>query len=489
MRYLGFLVVGCFALTSCQPRPWAAASLLSSGGAKEGRPVSGNISPQGTVQSYADTVDRVAPAVVTVRSARRVKASQQFPFMDDEFFRRFFGEPGQRPPRAPREQVEHALGSGVIVRSDGYILTNHHVVDGAEEMSVDLGDRRTFKAKLVGSDPPSDLAVLRIDARNLPALSPGDSDKVRVGDICLAVGNPLGLGQTVTAGIISAKGRRTDLSDGSFEDFLQTDAAINRGNSGGALVDTRGNLIGINSQIVSESGGNIGIGFAIPSNMAKNVMDQLISKGKVSRGQMGVTVQYINSDLAASLGMKEVRGVLVNQVTPGGPADRGGLKSGDVILEMNGTPVNDVNTLRNRVAASGPGNDVALTILRNGNQEQIHVKLGEFKPEGATANGGNGAREVPSEQLGVSAQPLTPDIAEHLGLPRRTQGLIVESVDPAGPAAKAGIQEGDVIQEINHQPVRSVDDMRAALQKSGDRPALVLVNRKGQTIFLPLRVL
>jgi S1-C subfamily serine protease len=191
--------------------------------------LSGAISPQGTVQSYADLVDRVAPAVVTVRSARRVKPSQQFPFADDEFFRRFFGEPQQRNAR-PREEVEQALGSGVIVRPDGYILTNQHVIDGAEEMSVDLGDRRTFKAKLVGSDPPSDLAVLRIDAGNLPVLSPGDSDRVRVGDVCLAVGNQLGLGQTVTAGIISAKGRHSDLSDGSFEDFLQTDAAINRGN-------------------------------------------------------------------------------------------------------------------------------------------------------------------------------------------------------------------------------------------------------------------
>ena len=281
------LLPGCLALLSCQQQGPLATSVQASN--DRGQPaaasvVTGKISPQGTVLSYADTVDRVAPAVVTVRSARRVKTAEQYPFGDDQLFRFFFGRPEQRNS-APQEEVERALGSGVIVRPDGYILTNHHVVNGAQEISVDLGDRRTFKAKLVGSDPPSDLAVLKIDVTNLPVLSPGDSDKVRVGDVCLAVGNPLGLGETVTAGIISAKGRTTDISDGSFEDFLQTDAPINRGNSGGALVNTSGGLIGINSQIVSESGGNIGIGFAIPSNMAKSVMDQLISKGKVSRGR------------------------------------------------------------------------------------------------------------------------------------------------------------------------------------------------------------
>src|SRR3954464_9292190 len=319
----GLVLISCNALES-RLRPEQGDS--NTNGASTGRvppsqPIAGHIAPQGTVVSYADTVDRVAPAVVTVHSARRVHQPQQFQFQNDPFFNWFFGRGGSRGDGGgDSAQQQKALGSGVIVRADGYILTNDHVVDGAEDISVDMVDRRNFKAKLVGADKPSDLAVLKIDARDLPVLSPGDSDQVRVGDVCLAVGNPLGIGETVTAGIISAKGRQTGLSDGSFEDFLQTDAPINQGNSGGALVNTRAELIGINSQILSPNGGgNIGIGFAIPSNMAKTVMTQLMEHGKVSRGQLGVTVQQITSDLAASLGMAQAQGVLVNSVVPGGP--------------------------------------------------------------------------------------------------------------------------------------------------------------------------
>jgi len=443
--------------------------------------------PTGPLISYADMLDHVSPAVVTIRATHRVRAPQQFPFFDDPFFRQFFGGNTQRRPQT---EVQRALGSGVIVQADGHILTNHHVIDGAEDIKVDLSSKRTYSAKVVGSDAPSDLAVLKISASDLPVLQLADSDKVRVGDVCLAIGNPLGIGESVTAGIISAKGRSTGISDGSFQDFLQTDAPINQGNSGGALVNTRGELVGINSQILSPNGGgNIGIGFAIPSNMAKSVMTQLIGKGKVNRGAMGVTIQPVTSDLAQGLGLKETRGVAISGVNPGGAADKAGLKPGDVILQVNGQNVNDMNSLRNTIAGMAPGTDVTLTIARNGGDQQVHLKLGELgetaeagAPGGSGGNGGSGGAPT----LGVGVVPLTPDLANQLRLRRGTQGVVVQSVDPDGPAAQVGIQEGDVIQEVNRQPVRSVEEMRAALQKSGNRPPLLLINRGGQTQYVPV---
>jgi Do/DeqQ family serine protease len=331
----------------------------------------------GPVVSYADVVSRVSPAVITIHSEMRVRAPQQYPFMDDPMFRQFFGD---RLPQQMPEQRRSGLGSGVIISTDGYILTNHHVIDGAEEIKVDLNDNRTLDAKVVGSDPLSDLAVLKIDAANLPVLALGDSDKVRVGDVVLAIGNPLGIGQTVTMGIISAKGRQTSLSTGSFEDFLQTDAPINQGNSGGALVSTNSELIGINSQILSPSGGSIGIGFAIPSNMARTVSDTLVKTGKVRRGQLGITVVRANSDPARALGIKENKGVVVAQIQPGGSADRAGLKAGDIITSFNGVEVNDPNVFRNQIASAGPGVEVTLTILRDGREQQVRATLGELTP-------------------------------------------------------------------------------------------------------------
>ena len=327
--------------------------------------------------SYADVVSRVSPAVITIHSQMRVRAPQQYPFMDDPMFRQFFGD---RMPQQLPEQRRSGLGSGVIISTDGYILTNHHVVDGAEQIKVDLNDNRTLDAKVVGSDQPSDLAVLKVDAANLPVLALGDSDKVRVGDVVLAIGNPLGIGQTVTMGIISAKGRQTGMSSGSFEDFLQTDAPINQGNSGGALVSTNSELVGINSQILSPSGGSIGIGFAIPSNMARTITDTLVKTGKVRRGQLGITVVKLNSEPAKALGIKETKGVGVAQVQAGSAADRAGLRKGDVITSFNGVEMTDPNVFRNLVASTAPGTDVSLTVIRDGREQQIRAELGELVP-------------------------------------------------------------------------------------------------------------
>ena len=332
----------------------------------------------GPAMSYADVVSKAAPAVVTIHSQMRVRQPQQYPFGNDPFFREFFGD---RIPQEAPERRREGLGSGVIVGQDGYVLTNHHVIDGADRIKVDLNDNRTLEAKVIGTDPPSDLAVLKVEASGLPVLGLGDSDRTRVGDVVLAIGNPLGVGQTVTMGIISAKGRQTGLSNGAFEDFLQTDAPINQGNSGGALVSTNIELIGINSQILSPSGGSIGLGFAVPSNMARTVMEQLIKTGRVRRGQLGITVLKIPSEEASKLGVTEGAGVVVYQVQPGSAADRAGLRRGDIITALNGTAVDDPNTFRNIIAGSAPGTEVTLTVKRDGREQQVRATLGEFAPQ------------------------------------------------------------------------------------------------------------
>jgi Do/DeqQ family serine protease len=403
------------------------------------------------------------------------------PFGDERLFRRFFGEGGPRLPEAPQRQS--GLGSGVVVSADGTILTNHHVIDGADKIEVELQDRRTFAAKLVGSDAASDLAVLRIDAKGLAALPFGDSARTRVGDVVLAFGNPLGVGQTVTMGIVSAKGRATGHSDGGFEDFLQTDAPINQGNSGGALVNTGGELVGINSQILSPSGGNIGIGFAIPSNMAGNVMQQLLDHGTVRRGQLGVVVQGVSSEIAKSLGLSEVKGALVSAVNDGSPAAAAGLKRGDVITSFDGERVTDSNGLRNRVASTLPGSSVTLGVLRDGAQRTFSVKLGELSATKVAQN----ATDEPVEggRLGLTVEPLTAEKAKSEGLAAH-QGLVVVAVDPSGPASAAGFRPGDVIQEVNGKPVADAGALKSAVKAAGDRPALVLVNRDGGSLFLTL---
>jgi Do/DeqQ family serine protease len=434
--------------------------------------------------SYAPVVAKVAPAVVTVRSERRVRLTQQqLPFLDDPRFRDFFGDRfGEGVPTPGPQPRQGGLGSGVIVNSDGYILTNHHVIAGADTVRVELKDRHVFDARIIGSDEPSDLAVLKIEATPLPVVPLGDSEIVNVGDVVLALGNPMGVGQTVTMGIISAKGRATGLGDGSFEDFLQTDAPINTGNSGGALVNTRGELVGINSQILSPSGGNIGIGFAIPVNMARTVMDALINDGEVRRGRLGVTVQPVTSDLAASLQLAKVGGALVNEVQSGSAADRAGIKRGDAIVAINGQDVADSNELRNRIAQLGPDASVDLTIVRNGETQTVKATL-EALPSTTAAKGGTNS-PADERTAGLVVEPLTPQRARQMGL-SGSGGLLVTGVDPNGPAAEAGIRTGDVIQQVDGQALDSTEDLRRALA-GGDRPALVLVRRGEQNVFVPL---
>jgi Do/DeqQ family serine protease len=431
-------------------------------------------------ESYADLVARVSPAVVTIR-AERVTRQAALPSGHEPLFDELFGRQGRRMVPEPRE--EGGLGSGVIVSPDGYILTNHHVVDGATVIRVELVDRRAFAAKVVGTDEPSDLAVLKIEAAGLLSLPLGDSRKVRVGDVVLAIGNPLGVGQTVTMGIISAKGRATGVSDASFEDFLQTDAPINRGNSGGALVDTRGGLVGINSQILTPSGGSIGIGFAIPADMAQNVMQQLIETGTVRRGRMGVTVQGITSDLAQSLGLEDVRGAIVSSVDEGSPAAKAGIRRGDVITAFDGEPVSDNNWLRNRVAGSQPGSTVSLTVVRNGRKDTRQVVLAEREETRRASNDAEGRPD--RGRYGMAVATLTPEMASQLGV-RAKGGLVVEDVTPASAASQAGIREGDVIVEVNRQPVNNLSQFQEAVKASGSRPALLLVNRRGGELYLAL---
>lgn len=450
----------------------------------------------GVRASYADVVERTSPAVVRIEAESKSRGAQiqqqpQFsPFGDEEPFRQF-----PMPRANPQPRIERGLGSGVIVSADGTILTNAHVIDGATKITVFLSDNKTFDAKLVGADKPSDLAVLKIEAQNMPFLNLGNSDTVRIGDIVLAIGNPLGIGQTVTAGIISAKGRRTGLSDGSFEDFLQTDAPINRGNSGGALVNLAGELIGINSQILSggPSGGNIGIGFSIPSNMAKSVMEQLLRDGRVRRGMLGIGIQNLNQDTAQALGLKDTSGVLVSDVRKGSAAEKAGFKRTDVITAINGEKIEDSNVLRNKVAGTLPGTEIKITVLRDGSPRELTATLDEFEMTGNKANGesedGDGAPEKQSDtgKLGLTLQPVTPQIAKQFGLESEAEGMVVTGVDADGAAAEAGIARGDILLEINRQPANSLEAVQSAIQSGAGKPVLLLVSRRGQTIYLTVK--
>lgn len=443
----------------------------------------------GVRTSYADLYERTSPAVVQITVARKQNASAVTGDLEE-----MFKNTPLRPPTGQMEdRIVQGFGSGVIVKTDGTILTNHHVIEDAETISVTMNNNRAYEAKIVGSDPPSDLAVIKIEGGDFPYLELGDSDEVRIGDIVLAIGNPLGIGQSLTSGIISAKGRRTGISDGSFEDFLQTDASINRGNSGGALINLKGELIGINSQILSPSGGSIGIGFSIPSNMAKTVMKQLIETGKVRRGLLGVTIQDLTSDVAEALDLKSTSGVLVNDVRPGSAAAKAGIKRGDVITAINGDEVSDGNSLRNKVAGTMPGTEITLTVIRNGSEQKLPATLDEFQVEGEKGRpaqknlGENKNNSEKSGKLGLSLQKLTPEFKQQLKIPAEIKGLLVVDVDPGGAAAEEGIQKGDVIMEINRQLVENIEDVQPAIDKSGKKPILLLIARNGRTTFISIK--
>lgn len=446
----------------------------------------------GARTSYADVVDRTSPAVVRIQSERKETArqgGQQSPLSDD-FFRQF-----QIPVPEQRPRVERGAGSGVIVESDGTILTNHHVVEGADQITVFTTDNRSFKAKVIGSDQLSDLAVLKVEATELPFIKLGDSDKVRVGDVVLAIGNPLGIGQSVTAGIISAKGRRTGLSDGSFEDFLQTDAPINKGNSGGALVNLTGELIGINSQILAggPGGGNIGIAFSIPSNMARSVMDQLLKDGKVRRGMLGINIQNISIDIAENLDLPQNNGVIVTGVRKNSAAEKAGFKQDDIVVAINGEKIADSNSLRNKVAGTLPGTEIKITVLRDGKEIELTATLDELTGDASDSQrnekegGSDPQPEKQGGKLGLVLEPLTPAIAKQFGIGEGAEGMAVTAVDTSGPAAEVGIARGDVVVSINRIAVRSATDVDSAVAKSGERPVLLLIDRKGQTIYVTIR--
>jgi serine protease Do len=433
---------------------------------------------------FAPVAQAVLPSVVTVTSTRIIRAEvSDNPLFLDPFFRRFFG--GGAQGLVPEERKEEGLGSGVIVSDDGLILTNNHVVESATEVLVLFGQNEEYRGKILGTDPQTDIAVLKIDkAKNLKPITFGDSSKVRIGEFVLAIGNPFGVGRTVTMGIISATGRG-ELGITGYEDFIQTDAAINPGNSGGALVDPDGRLVGINTAILSRSSGNEGIGFAIPVNMARNVMDQIVKQGKVVRGFLGVNIQDLSPAIRSAFKLSQEQGALISGVERGGPADKGGIQRGDVVVSLNGQPVQDSRDLRFKIASMKPGSTAHLQVLRNGQRRDVDVRLGE-RPEAETET--PPTQEEPqnsSTALGIQVQDLTPDIRQQLGLAADTQGAVVAGVQPGSPASEAGLTEGDVIQEVNRKPVRNVQELRQALSSAGkDQPVLLLINRGGNTTFV-----
>jgi serine protease Do len=440
-------------------------------------------------RAFAAVAREVSPSVVTIYSEKNLASgrsgSGQDPFggMIPPQFYHFFQMPDQQPVRG--------MGSGVIVSSEGRVLTNNHVVAGADRVKVTLADGRSFDAEVVGTDPKSDIAVVKIDAKGLPAATLGDSDDLQVGEWVLAIGNPFELTQTVTAGIVSAKGRSSvGLED--YENFIQTDAAINPGNSGGALVDLEGHVVGINTAIASRSGGYQGVGFAIPINMAGKIMDSLVKTGKVVRGWIGVTIQGVSDAMADNYGLDRPQGALVNSVAKGSPAEDAGIEPGDLILELNGKPLRDSADLRLQVGEMTPGTSVDLTLVREGSRKQVRVRLGELPGDDELASSGSGEESGSAGdlgQLGFDVARLDPNTRSELQLDADVSGLVITSVEPGTPASDAGLREGDVLMEAGREPVTTVASLKTQLKKiTPGKTVLLKVRRQDANVFLALRV-
>lgn len=443
-----------------------------------------------TGMAFRSVVKKVSPAVVFIKVEKEVStqnAPQFFspygsPF-DDEFFRYFFGEPPEdrSPQPSPRKRQEVGQGSGFLTTPDGYILTNNHVVGDSDRVYVQMHDGREYQAEIIGSDPGSDLAVIKINESDLPFLQLGNSEDLEVGDWVLAVGNPFGLSHTLTAGIVSAKGRSgIGLSD--YEDFIQTDAAINPGNSGGPLVNLEGDVIGINTAIFSRSGGYMGIGFAIPINMAKDIRDQLIEHGEVRRGRLGIYIQDITQDLAQSFELDKVEGILITQVVEKSPAEDAGLQRGDIVLEIDGDKVVNVANLRNRISLTPPGSNVNLTILRDGDKKDVRVRIGKLDSSSLSQN----QQESEVSKLGLSLHQLTPELADRYGY-ENEKGVLISNVEGGSAAYRAGLKNGDLILQINRQAVSTVEDAIKHLRNGVGNVILLLVRRGDSALYVALK--
>ena len=485
--------VSLLALTGALIAGGAAVALCSETGKSSNSehasinvPLEENSVPRDTLPSgsYAPIIKKVAPAVVKIETVTTVKntPAQQFPGFNDPFWQQFFGH--QFRQMAPEGELhERGIGSGVIITKDGYILTNNHVVDGASEVKVTLTDGREFTAKVVGRDPKSDIAVVKIAADNLPTVPLADSDNVEVGDVVLAIGNPFGVGQTVTKGIVSAT-ERAGMGIEDYEDFIQTDAAINPGNSGGALVDIDGRLIGINTAILTRSGGSQGVGFAVPSDLARSVMQSLVAYGHVTRGYLGVMIQNVTPDLASEFNLKTDRGALVADVSPDSPAQKAGFKDGDVVIDFNGKKVADSHQLRFEVADTKPGTTVPVEILRNGEKQTLKVTVKALPGSEGLAQNNTENNNDTGTLNGVGVADVDQQARAQFDIPKNVTGAVITQVDPSSASADAGLKPGDVIEEINHHPVKSADDAVNLTTNPQDKRTLLRIWADGGSHYV-----